>query len=262
MSDEAKAVQAVAESAGKGIDLTDRICGYFAHVMQVPVAESTGMLADYLKFKRFERQIALVEKTKAIIGSKPSLKELRAVPPKIALPIFYGASIEEDEDLHTIWARLLASAMDPDQPQPRVAFADILRQMDSMDVVILSQMHEIFNKELENGEQKRVSMLPIRFFTAGKGCPEQVKLRCYHLIKNLTLDEYEYQVAIDNLKRLGLCNSYISEKGIEVDDEEYGQRTIGYTSVNGGYHDMCLTSLGLAMIELCNYRNEEHTQVE
>jgi hypothetical protein len=148
-----------------GIDLSRQICKYFAHVMQVPVDESTGMLADYLKFKRFELQASLVEKIKAIIDSRPCLKNLRAVPPKIALPIFYGASIEEDDDLHTIWARLLASAMDPEQPKLRTAFADILRQLEGADVGLLTLMYSYYNYKIEkifkykrDGNPKNVSL--------------------------------------------------------------------------------------------------------
>src|SRR6266478_5885319 len=55
---------------------------------------------------------------------------IKAVPPKILFPLLEGASFEENEDLHTMWAALLANAASPeDAPKVRPGFIAILRQM-------------------------------------------------------------------------------------------------------------------------------------
>jgi hypothetical protein len=52
------------------------------------------------------------------------------VPPKILFPLLEGASFEDNEDLHTMWAALLANAADPNtEALPQPAFSDILKQL-------------------------------------------------------------------------------------------------------------------------------------
>jgi hypothetical protein len=65
----------------------------------------------------------------------------QAVPPKLLFPILQGASVEENEDLHTMWAALLANAASPDSAEKvRPGFIAILRQMESDEAGLLKWM--------------------------------------------------------------------------------------------------------------------------
>jgi hypothetical protein len=75
------------------------------------VVDTVGLLGDRLRFYRAERWILLSVKTKERLRRK-GIKHIRTVPPKVALPLIEAATIEDDEDLHTLWANLLATGLD------------------------------------------------------------------------------------------------------------------------------------------------------
>jgi hypothetical protein len=53
----------------------------------------------------------LVRKVESRLNAK-GVPALRLVPPKIALAVIEHATVEDDNDLHSLWANLLASALD------------------------------------------------------------------------------------------------------------------------------------------------------
>src|SRR5947208_13537251 len=86
------------------------------------------MWRDRVRMYRYERQLKCVEKAERMVkeaGFTP-----QAVPPKILFPLLEGASFEEDEGLHTMWAALLANAASPENGR-RIppGFIATLRQM-------------------------------------------------------------------------------------------------------------------------------------
>src|SRR3981189_3837933 len=67
---------------------------------------------DQVRMYRYERQLKCVEKAERMAqeaGFTP-----QAVPPKILFPLLEGASFEDDENLHDMWAALLATAASED----------------------------------------------------------------------------------------------------------------------------------------------------
>ena len=63
----------------------------------------------------------------------------QAVPIKLLFPLLDGASLEEDEDLHTMWSRLLASAASPENTnRVRPAYIAVLRQLAPDELAILN----------------------------------------------------------------------------------------------------------------------------
>lgn len=70
------------------------------------------MWRDRVRMYRYEKQLKCVEKAERMaldVGFIP-----RAVSPKLLFPLLEGVSLEEHEDLHTMWAALLANASSPD----------------------------------------------------------------------------------------------------------------------------------------------------
>src|SRR6266436_3114191 len=70
--------------------------------------ELAEMWRDQVRMYRYERQLKCLEKAERMAqeaGFTP-----QAVPPKILFPLLEGASFEENEELHTMWAALLANA--------------------------------------------------------------------------------------------------------------------------------------------------------
>jgi len=101
--------------------------------------ELAEMWRDRVRLYRYERQLKCVEKAEKMAqeaGFTP-----QAVPPKILFPLLEGASFEENDDLHTMWAALLANAASRENVTnvgPR--FVAILKQMAPDEAALLKSL--------------------------------------------------------------------------------------------------------------------------
>ena len=90
--------------------------------------EFADRLRDEVRLYRFGNQLKLLKKAGKMVedaGFSP-----RAVPIKLLFPLLESASLEEDENLHDMWAALLANAALPDKTgRARPGFIAILREM-------------------------------------------------------------------------------------------------------------------------------------
>jgi hypothetical protein len=103
--------------------------------------ELAEMWRDKIRLYRYGNQIGCIEKAEKMAqdaGFTP-----RAVPPKLLFPLLEGVSFEDDEDMHTMWAALLANAASPDNADKvRPGFIATLKQMSPDEASLLAWMHE------------------------------------------------------------------------------------------------------------------------
>jgi hypothetical protein len=116
-----------------------------------PAADEVAeMWRDQVRVYRYERQAKLLQKVDMI--AKKAGFTPQAVPPKILFPLLEGASFEDNEDLHTMWAALLANAASPnDSPRIRPRFIAILREMASDEAVLLNWLYDNTSMDLNQG---------------------------------------------------------------------------------------------------------------
>jgi Abortive infection alpha len=102
--------------------------------------ELAEMWRDRVRLYRYGRQIKCVEKAEKMAeeaGFTPS-----AVPPKILFPLLEGASLEDNEELHTMWAALLANASSKKGSVIRPSFITILKNMAADEAGLLKQLND------------------------------------------------------------------------------------------------------------------------
>src|SRR6266576_1569244 len=122
-----KAAPAIAKVAGP-LAAAIPFTGIVKRVLGPAADELAEMWRDQVRLYRYERQLKCVEKAERM--AKDAGFTPQAVPPKILFPLLEGASFEEDETLHTMWAALLANAASPEKAgSVRPGFIAILRQM-------------------------------------------------------------------------------------------------------------------------------------
>jgi hypothetical protein len=114
--------------------------GDLLHKLAGPLAEEIGESAGLVaRHYRFSLAVKMFQKTQRILkeaGITP-----QAIPPRLFLPIIDHASIEDDEDLHSRWAALLANAgASPNSVHP--SFIEILRQLTPDDANLLDKLHD------------------------------------------------------------------------------------------------------------------------
>jgi hypothetical protein len=137
-----KAVQEVAKTAGKVIDLTSDLGAYLGKVVGGVPSDLVGLLGgDYVGQLRIRNLDKCVRKTKKIIEERNT--ETEPVSLTIAVPILKAAENESREELQNLWARLLANAMDSKRSATvRLEFIQIIQQLNPLDAMILDHLNQ------------------------------------------------------------------------------------------------------------------------
>lgn len=174
----AKATQEVAKFGAKALEVIHDAGRYVAKVLGSVPEDAVGLMGgDWLRFKRAENILRLSKRTDEILASR-KVGETREVPPKFAGPLFTAAADDNHDELRELWARLLASAMDPNRSgSMRQSFVDALKGMDPMDARVFAAVQDVLPRSGET-----------RNFVS-------------HAL-NVSIDEV--QVSFENLERLGL----------------------------------------------------------
>jgi hypothetical protein len=127
------------EAVGKAIPFT----GIVKRMLGPAADKLAEMWKDQIRLYRYERQLKCVEKAEKMAqdaGFTP-----KAVPAKILFPLLEGASFEEDERLHDMWAALLANAASSENAHlVRPAFLKIVREMAPDEAWVLNIVADSF----------------------------------------------------------------------------------------------------------------------
>lgn len=152
ITESAKAIQEAAKATGKALDTLDKAGGFFGQVFGSLVTDGVGIIADMVKYMRIEQAVRLAEKTEKLLADR-GVDQTVSVEPKIAIPLIESATLETDDGLHSIWASLLANAMDPNSREKVTrSHVSVLREMSPLDVSFLNQM--VSEKEVGHSGQE------------------------------------------------------------------------------------------------------------
>lgn len=113
-------------------ELLDKLLG--------PAATAVGdSLGDSAKVWRFKRQLRLLNEVKRMI--EDSDRDIKPVATRLFFPVLQAASIEDDDDMQSRWAALIANeAVDVGSVHP--SFIEILRQLAPQDARLLDMIYD------------------------------------------------------------------------------------------------------------------------
>lgn len=143
ITESAKAVQEVAKTTGQALDLTKGLTGWIGEVVGRPLAEAVGYyVTDRVQAKRIEAAIYdrarfadLLRKLDGAIDAEQI--NVRPIPPKVAIPLLEAATMEFDDRLQTLWAHLLATAINADEDPVERQYVSILSELSVADAEAL-----------------------------------------------------------------------------------------------------------------------------
>lgn len=106
-----------------------------------PAATEVGLgIADTTKVWRFKRQVRLLQEVKRFIEQSGE-KEIKSVAPRLFFPVLDAASIEDDDEMQTRWAALIANeATNVGTVHP--SFVEILKQLAPADARLLDTLYD------------------------------------------------------------------------------------------------------------------------
>jgi hypothetical protein len=94
----------------------------------------------------WERLTELLRKVDARLRKK-GVSSPRLMQPKIVLALIENATVEYEDDLHTLWANLLATGLDANADEVQKQFVSILSDLTSNDAKLLRELHFEFQKD-------------------------------------------------------------------------------------------------------------------
>ena len=225
----AKAVQEVAKLGSSGIETANKMGGFFTRVFKGPVDEVSGIIHDKLRFVRWKRLVNMSDEVNKILDQR-GVKDTRAVPPKLAIPLIEDASLEEEETLQKLWSRLLANAMDPNfNGELRFGFTEMIKNITGIEVGMLDLLYRSLLRE--NHLQAVAEVTNFSFEKQG-------------LMNALGIDALTYMLSVNNLMRMQcIAPAVIRTSGIMFGNEP--------TTIFKGTDAVTLTPLGVKFIEAC-----------
>jgi hypothetical protein len=216
----AKATEEGAKASQEAIQAGRELGRFFSG----PAGELAGMWWDHLKVVRFERQVRLWERVRHFCDERGLLTPTRKIPLNIGVPLRQNATLEEDDDLQDVWARLLVNSADASSGiELRRAFVSVLAEMTSLDVRNLAQI-EIADKLNEESSVIGVWTLEL---------PERAIPVVYAEPQRTGGPSPDVEVSLSNLVRLGCI---ISSNRAPVPQP---------------HHLVILTPFGRAFIDAC-----------
>lgn len=150
-NEEAKAVQEISKTTGKGIDLISQI----GECISGPVKEGMGILQDNITFKRWENRIKIAEKVKIKQEELGFDYKIKQIEFKLAVPLFEAATLDEDDYMQELWANLLInSSYEESGINLCRAYIDTLERLSPYDAKILLKIYKLNREDDENGDHK------------------------------------------------------------------------------------------------------------
>ena len=220
----AKAVQETAKATGKAIDASRDLGAFVARFIGGPLEQASLIVEDKLRYMRWERQVRFMGRAQELLEDVGLSEPTRAVPMKVAIPLLQAASLEEDDDLQDIWARLLVNAANADSGvDVHRMFITILEDFGQLEAVLLQAVYGAPAEIAEEGIP--TARLPTSYIDLPAGSEPE-------------LPSESVQLAIWNLIRLGCLASV----------QLWDGPTIGKVNI---------TTLGTRLIEACTLKSRD-----
>jgi hypothetical protein len=138
--DTARAIEESAKAASTAVSAAVLGGHYIGAVAGDLPHDLVGLIGDWVKHKRIRRWTELSAETDRILRER-GVENRQDVSPSVAIPLIDAAINEDRNELKQLWAKLLASSMDPGRTNlVRPSLIDLLKNLDPLDARILELM--------------------------------------------------------------------------------------------------------------------------
>jgi len=201
----AKAVQEVAKTTSNAIDAGKEMGGFISRFVSGTIEQGMGIVEDKLRYIRWERKIRLKLKAEEFLKQQGLTNPNRPIPLKNAVPLLEYATLEEDNYLQDMWARLIVNGTnDSTGINIERSFIEILAQISSLEAQVLETVYSLpFEKTRHVG------------VVTGK-LPVEATIAMKNPGKELKEPSKEIQLSLANLARIGCLRFPLTYGGGEI----------------------------------------------
>ena len=165
------------------------------------VDEYSGIIQDKIRFRRFKNQLRILAKANELLESSPY--KPKEISLKVLVPLIEYSSLEEEPELQTKWANLIASiSIQEDKGLVTKNYIDILNKLTSVDVKILDYL---FNQMIDSDPE--IKSILSNYFEIGDKTDLHVstlKFYVHDVSSALHLNENLFLLHLENLMITGL----------------------------------------------------------
>lgn len=193
ITESAKAAQEIAKTAGKAIDATQKFGGFISQYFSGTLEQGMGIFEDKLKYYRWERQARFIQQSKVLMREIGLDRPTRQIPLKFAIPLLEAASLEDDDYLQDLWAKLLVNAANENcELTLQRTYISILEQLTKFEAVILQKIYDLpYDASAHQG------------IITGKLPTEASVVIRSNTLETLLEPSKDVKLALSNLARLG-----------------------------------------------------------
>ncbi len=145
LKESSKAAQDIAKTTGQIVGAAQKLGQFVSKFIEAPLEQASGIVEDKLKYMRWERQVRFMKRANEFMDEINMTAPTRVVPLKFAIPLFQSASIEDDNDLQDLFAKLLVNAANADSGvNLKRIYIDILERISSLEAKILVTFKRLY----------------------------------------------------------------------------------------------------------------------
>ncbi|MDA8230739.1 MAG: Abi-alpha family protein [Magnetospirillum sp.] len=148
---------AQAEMATEALKALRGVGSFLSEALGSTPADLVAYLGgDWLRVRRAENLARMMAEAKERLEQR-GVHDAPPAPLSIALPLLQAAADEDRDELRSLWASLLAAAMDPARTQHfRQSFIETVRKMDPQDGPALQQVAMAQGNKMDRGKLSAV----------------------------------------------------------------------------------------------------------
>ncbi len=143
--EEAKAVQEVANTAGKAIDATERFSNFLERVFGKSMQDIGEVVQFKTQYWKLQNAIKFAEKVDKLLEEKGS-ENLLYVNPRVGIPLIEAAANEDVDELQDLWAQLMASTVSGEGGllTAQRSYIETVRQFEQTDAQNLTALISVY----------------------------------------------------------------------------------------------------------------------
>jgi len=144
IKESAKAAQEIAKTTSQVVGAGQKLGQFVAKFINGPLEQISGIVGDKLIYMRWERQVRLMKRADDFMKEINMTSPTREIPLKFAIPLMQAASLEEDDDLQDLFAKLLINAANEDSGvNIKRTYIDILERINPLEAQILDTIYSM-----------------------------------------------------------------------------------------------------------------------
>ena len=137
-----KATQNIAKTASKALGTVEKFGGYVSKYVSGSFEQIAGMFEDKLSYIRWERQERLFLQAQRFLKNEGIDKPNKPIPLKYIVPLLQAASLEENDQLQDLWAKLLVNfSVVHSSIEATRTYIDILERISPLEAEIINAIY-------------------------------------------------------------------------------------------------------------------------